>query len=152
MALSARNRRKHLKKAVTLLPPDGAQPLDYALGGAGQLPPRLLSLALLGGWVVLTVLLSVVLQSIVVVGFLPMLVLFFLLNKPRGVLLTDRGVALLKCGILNGRPTDLISVDSVEALQRRAETRGGSTKIDVAGRPVWVRDKDLAAMSQLVRS
>ena len=52
MAMSNRTKRKHLDKARGLVPQDGARALDYALGGAGSLPPSLLRWALAGGWVV----------------------------------------------------------------------------------------------------
>jgi hypothetical protein len=150
MALSARNKRKHIKKALTLLPPSDAQPLDYAVGGGGALAPRFLGLMLLGGWVMITIVLSLVLRTFVAVGALPMLAVFFGVNHPRAVLLTDRGAALLKCGFLNGRPTELIGTDVAEAVARPGDHQAGATRIHLGGQHIWLRDKDLARLAAMV--
>jgi hypothetical protein len=149
MGLSARNRRKHMAKAMALVPQDGARPLDYALGGAGSLPPALLRWTIFGGWIAVTLVLSVLLKTFVAVGFLPMLGLFFLLNKPRGVLLSDRGLASLRCGFLNGRPTDLLGLGPLISLDQRLETKAENTKLQIGDDAVWLTHKDLARFLQV---
>jgi hypothetical protein len=109
--------------------------------------PKLPGLLLLGGWITITVVLSALLQGFAAVGGLPMLAIFFAVNNPRGVLLTDRGVALLKCGFLNGRPTDLVSVEVPEALTHTTEQQAGATRVHIGGHHIWVRDKDLAMLN-----
>jgi hypothetical protein len=143
VGLSARNKRKHIDKALTFVPQDGARALDYSLGGAGGLPPTLLRWAFAGVWVALTIVLSVLLQTFAAVGVLPMIALFFAVNKPRGVLLTDRGMASLRCGFLNGRPTSLLGLAALTALDQRIERRSGSTKLQIGDDQVWLRDADL---------
>jgi hypothetical protein len=91
VALRERVKRKHIESAIKVLPADGARPIDYALGGGGSMSPRMLVLALVGGWVVVTVLLSVALHTLVVIGAIPLVIVSFALNQPRGVLLSDRG-------------------------------------------------------------
>ena len=144
MGLSARNRRKHIDKAMALLPADGARPLDYALGGAGGLPPTALRWALLAGWIGLTLVLSLALRTFAAVGVLPMLAMYFALNRPRGVLLSDRGLASLKCGFFNGRPTELAGLGPLTSLDRRLAGQANSTKLQIGADEVWVADKDLA--------
>ena len=142
--MSQRTKRKHMEKAAGLVPQDGARALDYALGGAGGLPPSLLRWGLLGGWLVVTLVLSVLLKTFVAVGVLPMIAIYFAVNKPRGVLLSDRGLASLRCGFFNGRPTGLLGLAPLTALDLRIEARSGSTKLQIGDDQVWLADKDLA--------
>ena len=143
MAMSARNKRKHVEKAMKMLPADGSRPLDYALGGAGSLPPRLLVIAVIGGAFAISAALSFAAGGVVILGALPMLAVYFGVNRPRGVLLTDRGVASFRCGFLNGRPTDLIGVDAATVLDRPTEQRAGSSKVQIGREAVWLTNRDL---------
>ena len=147
--MSQRTKRKHMEKAAGLVPQDGARALDYALGGAGGLPPSLLRWGLFGGWLVVTLVLSVLLKTFVAVGFLPMIAIYFAVNKPRGVLLSDRGLASLRCGFFNGRPTGLLGLAPLTALDQRIEARSGSTKLQIGDDQTWLADKDLARFLDL---
>ncbi len=149
MGMSQRTKRKHMEKAAGLVPQDGARILDYALGGAGGLPPSLLRWALGAGWLALTLVLSVLLQTFVSVGFLPMIAIYFAVNKPRGVILSDRGLASLRCGFFNGRPTGLLGLAPLTALDQRIDARSGSTKLQIGDDQTWLADKDLARFLDL---
>ena len=146
MALSARNKKKHMAKAISMLPQDGFRPLDYSLGGGGTYPPAQLRLIILVGWLVVTAVISVLLQTLVIVGFLPMLFLYYALNNPRGVLLADRGLASFKCSFWNGRPTKLEGMGPLTSLDQRAETRGSNTKLQIGTDAVWLSHRDLNRM------
>jgi len=143
MALSARSKRKHVTKAMTMLPA-GATPLDYAVGGAGGMPPARLRWVMVGGWVIVTVVLSLALKTFVVVGVLPMIAVYFAVNKPRGVLLSDHGLASFRCGFVNGRPTQLLGLDGLLSLDKRVGVEGASTKLRVGDDQVWLTNRDLA--------
>lgn len=146
MNLSRRNKRKHIEKAVTMLPAGAGDPLDYRLGGGGSWPPKLLIWAVVGGLVGLSALLSVALGSVTVVGVIPALVVFFALTNPRGVLVTTAGVASLSCSFLNGRPNRLLAWDTWEALTRVVDERSGHTRIAVGRDPVWLKNGELAEL------
>jgi hypothetical protein len=143
MALSARSKRKHVTKAMTMLPA-GATPLDYAVGGAGGMPPARLRWVMVGGWVIVTVVLSLALKTFVAVGALPMIAVYFAVNKPRGVLLSDHGLASFRCGFVNGRPTQLLGLDGLLSLDKRVGVEGASTKLRVGDDEVWLTNRDLA--------
>ena len=113
------------------------------------LAPSLLRWGLLGGWLVVTLVLSVLLKTFVAVGVLPMIAIYFAVNKPRGVLLSDRGLASLRCGFFNGRPTGLLGLAPLTALDLRIEARSGSTKLQIGDDQTWLADKDLARFLDL---
>ncbi|MDQ1369295.1 MAG: hypothetical protein QOF20_1648 [Acidimicrobiaceae bacterium] len=148
MALRERVKRKHIESAIKVLPADGARPIDYALGGGGSMSPRMLVLALVGGWVVVTVLLSVALHTLVVIGAIPLVIVSFALNQPRGVLLSDRGVALLRRSFLTSRPEAVVGLDSSASLGRAVKQQAGYTRIQVGPGQVWVKDSDLTRLRQ----
>ena len=142
MALSARNKRKHITKAMTMLPA-GATPRDYALGGGGGVSPARLRWLAVAGWVGLTLVLSLVFQTLVVVGALPVIAAWFAVNKPRGVLLSDHGLASFRCGFFNGRPDQLLGIDGLMALDRRVASEGSTTRLRIGHDEVWLGNKDL---------
>lgn len=148
MALNARTKRKHIEAAVKFIPVDEAHPLDYAAGGGGAWSPSLLTIALLGGWVVVTILLLMALHSFIIIGILPVAGVFFALNQPRGVLLTDHGVAALHRNFLNSRPDAIVGLDSAATLDRAVRHQVGYTKIHVATSTVWLKDSDLRRLRQ----
>jgi hypothetical protein len=143
MGLSGRNKRKHITKAMTMLPA-GATPLDYALGGGGGMAPARLRWLMLGGWVALTVVLSLALRTFVAAGVLPVLAVWFAVNQPRGVLLSDHGLASFRCGFFNGRPDQLMGIDGLLSLDQRVASDGSSTKLRIGDDEVWLSHKDLA--------
>jgi len=143
MTLSKRNKLKHIEKAMSLLPQDGARPIDYAVANAGSMPSRQLSWLLLGGWLAVSVVLSAATGAPFIIGGLPLLAVYYAINQPRGLLLTDHGIALLQCGFLNGRPNLLVSLNHASMLTQRGETRAGATHVRLGNDLVWVRDADL---------
>lgn len=150
MGLSQRNRRKHITKAMTMLPA-GTNPLDYAVGGGGSAPPRLLGLATIGGAAALSVLASMLLHSVTIIGALPMLAVYFAINKPRGVLLSDRGLALFTCGFLNGRPNQLLGTTDLTPLAGGSSPRAGSLHLSMGEHPVWLPERDVARFRSATR-
>jgi len=88
--------------------------------------------------------LSLALKTFVVVGVLPMIAVYFAVNKPRGVLLSDHGLASFRCGFVNGRPTQLLGLDGLLSLDKRVGVEGASTKLRVGDDEVWLTNRDLA--------
>lgn len=123
--------------------PAGALPLDYALGGGGGMAPTRLRWVVFGGWLAVAVSLSLVLDTPIAVGLLPTIAIYFAVNKPRGVLLTDHGLASLQCGFFNGRPTQVLGLDGLASLDQRVAVEGTSTRLQVGPDQVWLHNKDL---------
>jgi hypothetical protein len=144
MNLSARNKRKHAEKAMRLLPAGNDRPIEYAIGGGGSAPPRVIGMWVVGGGVAFCVAVSLLVHGVVIVGALPMLAVYFAINEPRGVLLTERGAALFKSSFLNGQPSSLLALDASTALGRPVSRRAGSTRIQIGNQLVWLRDQDLS--------
>jgi hypothetical protein len=140
--LSDRNKRKHMDKAVELLRGDGSRPIDYVMGGGGALPSNLLLGLVLLGAIGLSVAIYAATGTVTFIGGLVLVAVYFGLNQPRGVLLTDRGVASFRCGFLNGRPTDFVGGDHVQVLQQATERKAGARRVRIAGDQVWIKDKD----------
>jgi hypothetical protein len=143
MGLSQRTKRKHVEKAMALLPA-GATPLDYAAGGGGAMSPSRLRAFMIVGWIGLTLLLSMLLKTLVMVGALPMIAIYYAAAKPRGVLLTDHGLASLRRGFFNGRPDQVLGRDGLLCLDHRVGTDGSNTRLQIGEDQVWLSDRDLA--------
>lgn len=146
MGLSKRNKRKHLEKAMGMVPAGSGEPVDYALGGGGRWPPTQLAWMVIGGLVGLSVLLSLLLGGLTVVGVLPALAVYFALNNPRGVVVTTTGVASMSCSFLNGRPNRLLAWDARAALNTEHGSASGYTRIAIGQDAVWVKTRDLTAL------
>ncbi len=149
MALRERTKRKHMEAAAALLPRDGAQPLDYALAAGSRMAPQLLSAAVIGGWLVVTVVLSLLLHTAVIIGAIPVLVVFFALKQPRGVIVTNHGIGLLRTSFWNGRPDATIGLDGAAALNQVLRRQGGYTQVQVANNPVWLKETDRRRLQPL---
>ncbi len=82
MALNDRNRRKHMAAAQKLLPNGTA--LGYAIGRSGANPVVVVA-AMVGTSLAISVVLLVATGSIVIFGFLPMLIVQHYISPPRGI-------------------------------------------------------------------
>jgi hypothetical protein len=142
MGISRRTKVKHVQKAMTMLPA-GAAPLDYAVGGAGSMPPSHLRWLMLAGWAGLTLVLSLLFKTFVFVGALPLIAIYFAVNQPRGVLLSDKGLASFRCGFVNGRPNQLLGIDGLTSMDRRVATEGSNTRLRIGDDEVWLSNRDL---------
>lgn len=140
--MSTRNKRKHVTKAMSMLPA-GATPIDYAVGGGGSIAPARLRWLMLGGWLAVTVIASLALQTFFAVGALPMIALYFAANRPRGVILSDHGLASFRCAFWNGRPDQLLGIDGLLSLDQRVAADGSSTRLRIGQDEVWLSDRDL---------
>lgn len=134
MALSDRNRRKHMAAAQKLLPNGTA--LGYAIGRSGANPVVVVA-AMVGTSLAISVVLLVATGSIVIFGLLPMLIVQHYISPPRGIVVADAGVALTKRSLMNGKPHDVVAT-MAHGYVHPSEVSLGRVKIMVGTEPVWM--------------
>lgn len=134
MALSASNRRKGLKKSQRLI--TDATATWYSVGRTGP-NPMLAGLGLVGASLVLCLVIVVATGALVLVGALPLLVIFHFLCPPRALVVCDRGIALTGRSLLNGSPTSVIARFSIGDL-RPTTSEVGRVRIDLGPEHVWL--------------
>jgi hypothetical protein len=134
MAISASNRRKGLEKSQRLI--TDATATWYSVGRTGP-NSMLAGLALVGGSLGLCLVILVATGALVIVGALPLLVIFHFLCPPRALVVCDRGVALTGRSLLNGTPTSVIGRYSISDL-RPTTSAAGRVRIDVGPEHVWL--------------
>jgi hypothetical protein len=132
-----RQRRKHLTKAQKLIPEAKVQ--DYVFAVTGPYPVTA-NLWLLVGAVGITVLLSAATGQFVAPGGLLILGVKYLLNEPRGIVLADHGVAVVKRGFVTGKPGSVLVRVAASVLEAPiVETHGKHTKIRIADQELWLK-------------
>jgi hypothetical protein len=146
VALNDRNRRKHMKAAQKLLP-DG-NVVGYAIGRSGA-NPVVVVLAMLGTSALFSIALLVATGSVLIIGFLPMLVVQHFLSPPRGIVVADAGVALTRRSLLNGKPHDVVATMGHGYVQP-VEASLGRVKIMVGAEPVWMAQREEAILRSLL--
>jgi len=143
VALRRRQRQRLAKKVQKVLP--DVRILGVGVGTAGP-DPRLLLWAFLGGYLAITLLVSLALRTFVAPGGLLSLAVFFAVSRPRYVVLTDRGVAVLKRGILRGTPKDVTARVDAGILERASAVSHERRQLDLGSERVWIKDSEVRAL------
>ena len=146
MAMSDRNRRKHVKAAQKLIP--DAHVTGYAIGRSGA-QPTIVVAAMLGTVVLVSGMLIVLTGSFVLPGVLPMLIIQHYISPPRAVVIADQGVALAARSVWTGRPSKILSLMSHGYVQP-VETSLGRVKVGVGNDHVWLPAKEEAIVRAAV--
>ena len=142
MAMTERNRRKSVQAAQKLLP--GVNITGYAVGRAGS-NPTLVVLAMLGTLVVVVGGLMALTGTLILPGAIPVLLVQHALSPPRGVVVTDQGVALARRSVWTGRPAGIVSTMAHGYVQP-TETSMGRVKVMVGHEPVWLPTREEAIL------
>jgi hypothetical protein len=142
MPLNDRNRRKHMAAAQKLLPNGTA--FGYAIGRSGANPSVVVT-AMVVTSLAFSVVLLVATGSFVIVGLLPMLVVQHFISPPRGIVVTDAGVALTKRSLMNGMPHDVVAT-MAHGYVHPSEVSLGQVKILVGTEPVWMSRREETAL------
>jgi hypothetical protein len=146
VALNERNRRKQMAAAQELLPSGTA--LGYAIGRSGA-NPVVVVLAMVGTSLAFSLALLLATGSIVVFGFLPMLILQHFISPPRGIVVADAGVALTRRSLMNGKPHDVVAMMPHGYVQP-TEVSLGRVKIMVGNEPVWMAKREEAELRSVI--
>src|SRR4051812_3579296 len=107
MGMSERNRRKSIEAAARLLPPNPIR--AYASGVTGGYPPMVTG-ALFAGWAALFAASMALAGGVIVPGFLVFYAVKYSLNGPRGVLVVDGGIALVRRSFWTSRPNAIVAL------------------------------------------
>ena len=134
MSLSNSNRKAGLKKAQKMIPE--SRVVAYIVGRTGP-QPVLAGLALLGGFVAISLLIMVATGAVLVPGLLVFVVVQHFLTPPRSLIVCDHGLALTKRSLLNGRPEDIVARlphAAVEGIEKEA----GRFRLDLGVEHIWL--------------
>ena len=143
MALGDKARAKRAERAQKELP--DARVLGIGMASAGP-DPRLVVLGAVGIWAGVVVLIAVITRQIVLPGGLVVILVMQAVQKPRYLVRTDRGYAVLKRSTWTGRPSSVVARADPAVLDRPVEGQGKRHRYDFGAELVWVLDRELAAV------
>jgi hypothetical protein len=138
VGISERSRRRSIEAARGLLPPNPIQ--SYATAVTGQYPPMVTG-ALLGGWAALFAASIALIGGVIVPGGLVVFAIKHALNNPRGVLVVDGGVALMRRSFVHGRPNAVEALLPTGSILPRS-SRGSYVELQVGPEVVWMHKKE----------
>jgi hypothetical protein len=135
MGMMARYQQKSIRAAQQALG-DETTVLDHAATTAGPNPVVLVGLAL-GGLAVVFALLHVLISGVLIFG------IAYALNKPRNLVLTDRGLVLFSRS-LGGKPAAALgSIDTAVLTTGAGPAQLGYVPLQLGPERDWIRAKDL---------
>ena len=136
MGMMARYQEKSIQAAQQALGSD-AKVLDHAATTAGPNPVLLIGGALIGIGVVYA-LLHVLVSGVLIFG------VAYAVNKPRNLVLTDRGLVLFSRS-MGGRPSRPLGTVDTDVLTTAAgPAQLGYVPVQIGPERNWIRSKDLA--------
>ena len=142
---STRAQRRGMAAARPQLHPT-SEPKAYAIGVAGPPPGRTLAWVI-GGSVASTALLSTLAGGLVGPGVLVVMILFWALNPPRGVVVTSNSAVVMKRSMFNGKPTTVLEVAHLASAATPSTDRSGPWLAHQLGAErVWLTRKEAACM------
>lgn len=145
MSLSERYQRKSIQQAQAVLG-DEVKVLDHAPGYAGP-HPYLTAAGIIGAVLLMALLTGRLL------GGIPIILAGYAINKPRGVVLTDRGFTVFKRSIFLGKLTEPMATLPATALTVEGGPKQmGYLRIPLAAERVWIREKDQRRMTSGARA
>jgi hypothetical protein len=155
VSLGEQARQRRMTEAMALLGRDDVRAVDYRVVGTGGLPPRRLLLVVGGVALAIVAVIAVAAQVLITGGALPVVavcVIYQVLNRPRGLLVTDRGMALLQLSPFSGRPKPMLDglVDT-DGLDQPVETSSVYGRIRVGEHTAWVKIEDLQRLQLATR-
>ena len=145
MALSKRTRAKRLATAEDIVDTDG-HVVAYAQGVTGPHPTTSM-LVMLGTLGLVVLVLVVTTGQYVIPGALAIWTARYYLNGPRGVAVTDRGVALMRGSFWTLKPTVVLAKVPLTTLEPTRETEN-FVCLDFFVEHVWLSKKEFAALSE----
>jgi len=144
MALSARSRRSRIQDVGRLLG-DSTPIRGYGQAVEGPSPAQTITVLLLGA-VVFALVVSLAVGGFVAPGFLVLLFVYWAINPPRAVALTDDSVVLLKRSRLTAKPTAVIGRFPLDVLTS-VGPNGSYWRFLMGSDNVWVSKKEYAGLT-----
>jgi hypothetical protein len=127
--------------------PDGAEPLAYAAAVSGPDPRKTIGL-IIGGAIVLDIVLAASAHIAFGPGALIIVVLMLVysaIDKPRAVVVSDRGVAVVGRSAWSGRSHEILSIcASAEWLEPAIVQRG--SYVEIPTHKLWIRRKEYESL------
>ena len=147
MALSTSARKKHAQQAITLLPP-GTTMRAYVIGRAHA---RITNEAIIGGVIfAVAFIVALMLGYILIPGGLLALYVFHQTRPPRGVAVTDQGLAVLGRNLWNSRPNKVIALLPPARIGPAAPS--GSVVVQLGTERITFTNKELRMLADATAS
>lgn len=145
MGLNQRYQRRSIKQAQEILGAE-VKVLDHASGYAGP-HPYLTAAAMIGAVMLLALLTGRLLGGLLII------LAGYTVNKPRGVVLTDRGLTVFKRSVLVGKLTAPVATLPAASLAvESGPAQVGYLRIPLGSERVWIREKDQRRMTSGARA
>jgi len=144
MGISERTRRKSIEAARRLLPPNPIQQYAYAV--TGSYPPTVIGL-LVAAWAAVFALSLALFGGVIIPGWLVFFAIRQAINSPRGVVVVDGGVALVRRSFWTGRPNAIVALLPVGSIVPRT-SRGSYVEAQVGPEIVWMHNKEYNRLLQ----
>lgn len=144
-----RTRNKRLRASQTLLG-STTRAMAYGIGLMGP-DPRQTTIYIVGGAIVLVILFAVVAGPVVIPGVLALALIFYAIDQPAAVVVTNTGVAILTRSVFTGRPKKLLSVVPLSDVADSRVQPSGSF-VELPSERIWLRKREFEFLASAARA
>lgn len=146
MSLSSSNRRKQIKKAQQAMP--DVRVVEVVIGRSGT-NPLIVGWSIFGLFAALSVAVYLATGQFFFLGVIPFAIVQAFASPARGIVIADRGVALMKRSTFSGNLTSIVAMAPHEGVQPRA-VHGTRVELQFLHDTVWVTKKEEALLRNAI--